>query len=127
MYHSRMSSVNLGFCEEISEAGKWRLARCFFPSKVGGHPVWLNPAASPPTQCSACKSQLKFLLQAYGPGNGPDAFHRTILIFVCSSVNYCAEPPVIIRQQLPHKNKFYPDEPPNYEVTAVRNSEFDRL
>ena len=108
--------INLGFCESISEAGKWRLARCFFPSKVGGHPVWLDPTASVPTHCTVCKSNLKFLLQTYGPGNSDGAFHRTILVFVCASANYCPAPPVIIRQQLPRDNSFYPKDAPNYEV-----------
>jgi pre-rRNA-processing protein TSR4 len=109
-------SVNLGFCEDISEGQKWRLDRCFFPSKVGGSPVWLNPSAMSASQCDSCKSNLKFLLQTYAQGDTEDSFHRSIFVFVCSSKNYCNAPPVIIRQQLPRDNKFYPSTAPNYEV-----------
>ena len=113
-----MSKINLGFCESISEANKWRLDRCFFPSKVGGYPVWLDPKIGVgfDPKCSVCKCNLKFLLQMYGPGNSEKAFHRTIFVFVCSSQNFCPAPPVVIRQQLERQNSFYPPEAPDYEV-----------
>ena len=71
---------------------------------------------------------MKFILQIYAPGNyvdesAPDnAFHRIVYLFVCSSKNNCPAEPIVIRQQLPQVNKFYPQEAPDYEVcTSSRN------
>ena len=58
------------------------------------------------------------MLQLYSPGHEQNAFHRTIFVFVCSSKNFCPAPPVVLRQQLPVKNKFYPEEAPDYENRA---------
>ena len=114
---------NLGFCESISAANVWRLDRTFFPSKVGGLPVWLVPdVQNIPTCCDQCKSKLRFLMQIYSPGSGESAFHRTIFVFVCSSKNFCQAPPVIFRQQLMQNNKYYPSEAPNYEVRNLKLS-----
>ena len=72
-----------------------------------------------------CKCNLKFILQIYAPGNyvdesSPDnAFHRIIYLFVCSSTNNCPAEPIVIRQQLPQVNKFYPQEAPDYEVRII--------
>jgi len=111
-------SLNLGFCVPVED---WRLSRGFHPSKVGGKPVWLVPEALPKSKCELCKCNLKFILQIYAPGNyvdesAPDnAFHRIIYLFVCSSKNNCPAEPIVIRQQLPQSNKFYPQEAPDYE------------
>ena len=62
------------------------------------------------------------MLQIYAPGEYgeegqvDESFHRTIYIFVCSSNNACNGEAVAIRQQLPEKNSYYPENPPDYEV-----------
>ena len=61
--------VTLGFTEPLSKSEEYRFSRCFFPSKVGGAPVWLIPTANVPSECRLCKASMRFLLQMYSPGD----------------------------------------------------------
>lgn len=61
--------VTLGFAERLCENEGYRFSRCFFPSKVGGAPVWLIPTAKVPRVCKLCKASMRFLLQMYSPGD----------------------------------------------------------
>ena len=80
--------------------------------------------------CNRCKSQLRFVLQIYAPGDygeeGDDdeSFHRTVYLFVCSSKNGCTGEATVVRQQLKEKNKYYPETAPDYEVRNL-SSLFD--
>lgn len=71
-------NIDLGFLE-VPENPR-TLNRCYFPSKVGGKPAWLNPCILPNTEsmlCPTCKDPLAFLLQIYAPNNErPHSFHR---------------------------------------------------
>ena len=58
--------------------------------------------------------------------SAPDnAFHRIVYLFVCSSKNNCPAEPIVIRQQLPQVNKFYPQEAPDYEVCTSSRKFFN--
>jgi len=118
--------VTLGFAEPLCESERYRFSRCFFPSKVGGAPVWLIPTAKVPRVCKLCKASMRFLLQMYSPGDSIDAFHRTVYIFLCSSKNGCTEPPLVVRQQLPVTNAFYPEDPPSSYEDPNEAIEFER-
>ena len=62
------NSVDLGFIENPEHS--WILHRCYFPSKVGGKPAWLNPEELPSQeslQCPYCQNSMVFLLQLYAP------------------------------------------------------------
>ena len=80
--------------------------------------------------CNRCKSQLRFVLQIYAPGDygeeGDDdeSFHRTVYLFVCSSKNGCTGEATVVRQQLKEKNNYYPETAPDYEV-RILSSVFD--
>ncbi|CAG5091470.1 Oidioi.mRNA.OKI2018_I69.PAR.g13063.t1.cds [Oikopleura dioica] len=65
---------------------------------------------------------MRFLMQMYSPGDSTDSFHRTIYVFICSSKNGCTAAPLVLRQQLPLKNAFYPEEPPSYDdpIEAIK-------
>ena len=71
-------AVDLGFIDIPSHP--WILHPCFFPSKVGGKPAWLNPEKLPTeesVQCSNCKTPMVFLLQVYAPNDDvANSFHR---------------------------------------------------
>ena len=72
------NNIDLGYLEVPEQW--WILHRCYFPSKVGGKPAWLNPEMLPSyeaLQCPLCKKQLVFLLQVYAPNEElPISFHR---------------------------------------------------
>ena len=74
--------VELGFVSACEE--EW-LQPHQFPSKVGGEPVWLEPAATPPEEaltCGTCSRPMRFLLQLYCPRPElPHAFHRSLMLF----------------------------------------------
>ncbi|XP_076817099.1 programmed cell death protein 2-like isoform X1 [Clavelina lepadiformis] len=115
------SSVDLGFIEKCSDL--CRLNRCYFPSKLGGKPAWLDPKHIPSVEdfiCQSCLKQMVFLLQIYAPdGNNDKAFHRTIYVFCCKTGS-CYEhgdnqPIKVLRCNLPRKNDFYSYNPPDYD------------
>lgn len=122
------SLVGLGFVQQVEQA--WKVARHHFPSKVGGTPAWLDPINIPydaQSTCGICDNPLEFLLQVYAPiDEQDDAFHRTVFLFMCSSMaclqqdqRYQLKQPVrsvrVFRSQLPRKNSFYSYNPPSGE------------
>jgi len=110
--------VDLGYVEEAIP--KWKLTSPFFPSKVGGLPAWLDLRCVPSLlNCSSCSQPLHFLLQLYAPLDFPEAFHRTIYVFLCTSKQCCSSAAAmnktikILRSQLPLENPVYPSSPPD--------------
>ncbi|EDV24007.1 uncharacterized protein TRIADDRAFT_27184 [Trichoplax adhaerens] len=113
------NNVELGFIEEVDD--ELLLTNQFFPSKVGGKPVWLDlqgiPSAASLT-CKNCGNVMQFLIQLYCPVDGESAcFHRTIYIFCCRdgqchqrSAQDCF---LVFRSQLPRNNSFYSSQPPD--------------
>ena len=108
----------------------------FFPSKVGGDPAWLDPENLPSDadlRCQAkvrgetCGQRLSFLLQVYAPisDGPPEAFHRSIFLFVCSNVLCCGKQGSVraFRSQLPRENPYYSHEPPEYPDERPKVSE----
>eukprot|EP00002_Diphylleia_rotans_P038295 TRINITY_DN8690_c0_g1_i1.p1 TRINITY_DN8690_c0_g1~~TRINITY_DN8690_c0_g1_i1.p1 ORF type:complete len:397 (-),score=67.78 TRINITY_DN8690_c0_g1_i1:63-1253(-) len=93
------------------------LTSMFFPSKVGGHPAWLDPVSIPTPdemRCTKCGKQMAFLLQLYAPFEEYEhSFHRTVFVFCCkdSACNQDASGFKILRSQLPRRNDYYPDTP----------------
>ena len=124
--------VDLGFVEK-SES--WRLLSHFFPHKVGGKPSWLCLQPLPTVdnlQCGKCGKPCCFLAQLYCPvpGNpGGTCFHRTLFVFICKDPLCCqggdSTNLVVLRSQLPRKNKFYSSDAPN-EETFQPNSTYTR-
>uniref|UniRef100_A0A6G3MHG9 Programmed cell death protein 2 (Trinotate prediction) n=1 Tax=Henneguya salminicola TaxID=69463 RepID=A0A6G3MHG9_HENSL len=96
----------------------------FFPSKVGGTPVWLSYRNVPTAKqliCKACDRALLFLLQLYCSIDKEDCFHRTIYVFCCDNPecyqkNY--RPFLILRTNLPRINKYYPFEPTSGDIES---------
>ncbi|DAZ92708.1 TPA: hypothetical protein N0F65_012833 [Lagenidium giganteum] len=80
--------------------------------KVGGKPIWLNPATVPTIEqltCAECTNPLSFLLQIYCPlDEEVDAFHRSLYVFCCRSAG-CPKQGrgKVFRCQLPRENAFY--------------------
>jgi len=131
------------FEDPPTEAEARLLTRWMFPSKVGGRPAWLVPrslpsavAASasaggvtalapsggdcPDLGCRTCGRPLRFLLQIYASQGSlnPDAFHRTLMLFVCTS---CQPNEVrIFRSQLNWENEFYGGERPDPTMIGAR-------
>ncbi|XP_043284289.1 programmed cell death protein 2 isoform X2 [Venturia canescens] len=112
-----MNKIDIGFVEECES---WRLESRFFPSKVGGKPAWLdlkNIPNSDDLKCNVCGTPCIFLCQIYAPyEDDPQAFHRTLYVFVCTD-EACCKPNnndnfKILRCQLPRENPYYPFEPP---------------
>ena len=110
--------VDLGFVNDDCDP---RLLKShYFPSKVGGKPAWLSLNPIPPTDrltCSKCSGQLVFLMQVYSPRNEqPDAFHRTLFLFVCRNPACCSPNDAanftVFRSQLPRVNQFFSADPP---------------
>ncbi|XP_048586355.1 programmed cell death protein 2 [Nematostella vectensis] len=114
--------VELGFVEKV--ANPLRLASPFFPSKVGGVPAWLDLENLPSSNgllCKSCQKPLAFLMQVYSPfsegvASEERCFHRTVFVFCCrngkcykKNSNDCF---LVLRCQLPRKNKFYSFNPP---------------
>uniref|UniRef100_A0A7N1A1N2 Programmed cell death protein 2 n=1 Tax=Kalanchoe fedtschenkoi TaxID=63787 RepID=A0A7N1A1N2_KALFE len=123
--------VVLGFVQ--SPEHEWSLLRHLFPSKAGGLPAWLDPVDLPSGKsctCDVCGTPLRFLLQVYAPlSHKESAFHRTLYIFICTSMtcliqhqrnqqNQCSKKGSrsvkVFRCQLPRTNPYYsPDAPKN--------------
>lgn len=111
--------VDLGFPEAIDPLQSHRVTSKYFPSKVGGRPAWLSFDDLPDSEklrCSSCSRQLTFLLQLYAPlEDDPQAFHRSVFVFVCNTDN-CEQPSCrVFRCQLQRSNKFYSFDPPDYD------------
>ncbi|KAL8274449.1 hypothetical protein Esti_001609 [Eimeria stiedai] len=96
--------ISLGFMEAERRVPRW-----FFPSKVGGLPVWQS--APPPTDlfCGVCTPQvpLTLLVQIYAPVEGsPSCFHRSLYVFCCLS---CGTHFRALSSCLPRDNAEYPN------------------
>ncbi|XP_042987318.1 programmed cell death protein 2 [Carya illinoinensis] len=125
--------VILGFLEKPKN--RWSLLRQMFPSKAGGVPAWLDPVNLPSGKscvCDICGEPLQFLLQVYAPIEKEYAFHRSLFVFMCSSMNCLLrdqheqwkrhpEKPSrsvkVFRCQLHQFNPFYSSEPPQHDGT----------
>eukprot|EP00877_Chromochloris_zofingiensis_P001052 jgi/Chrzof1/10948/Cz05g18100.t1 len=121
----------LGFVEPPVTATD--LLRHRFPSKVGGRPAWLDPVNLPTDQltCPLTGRTMNFLLQVYAPvDSNPDAFHRTIFVFVSPQGESLAQPGAVraLRCQLPRSNPYYSFHPAgDQDVLPQRLKECDRL
>ncbi|XP_068660039.1 uncharacterized protein [Aristolochia californica] len=126
--------VTLGFVEKPKSP--FFLLRELFPSKAGGVPAWLNPVDLPSGQacvCDICREPLQFLLQVYAPLSEKEStFHRTLFLFMCSSMTCLLQDQheqwkrkpekrnrsvKIFRSQMHRSNSFYSSEPPKYDET----------
>ncbi|KAK5581241.1 hypothetical protein RB653_001272 [Dictyostelium firmibasis] len=105
-----MVNVVLGFTEK--DFNKSQLTSNYFPTKVGGKPVWLDLSNIPKREelfCEKCSKQMAFLMQIYAPiDENEDSFHRMVHIFCCKDprCGYYAA----VRTQLPQVNSFYPSD-----------------
>ena len=118
--------VDLGYAEVVSDGELFRLSSKYFPCKIGGKPAWLAfdklPSAEE-LQCKTCLKQTSFLMQLYAPIEGnPNAFHRSIFMFVCTNA-ICVSPTILcFRSQLERKNRFYSSDPPNYSESEEESN-----
>ncbi|KAF5302831.1 hypothetical protein FQA39_LY02011 [Lamprigera yunnana] len=109
--------VDLGFAEECEP---WRLKSCFFPSKIGGKPAWLDYDRLPAPedlQCGVCSQPMIFLCQIYAPyEDDENNFHRILFIFICRSSNCCVKNAnsnvKVFRSHLCRTNRYYSIDPP---------------
>jgi pre-rRNA-processing protein TSR4 len=111
------TEYQLGFIEEglnaLHHEEDWRE---WDGGKVGGLPVWLNPAELPAPEtmlCATCEEPMKFLLQIYCPLDDIDAaFHRSMYVFCCKKSSCVSEGRVLVlRTQLPKVNPYYALDP----------------
>nr|XP_022913320.1 programmed cell death protein 2 [Onthophagus taurus] len=106
------SRVDLGFAEKSQLK---ELQSHFFPSKIGGKPAWLSLENVPNLECKSCNQPTSFLCQVYAPFEEDEKnFHRTVFIFVCMNCSLNTPDTIkVFRSNIPRKNDFYSDEPPN--------------
>ena len=117
------SEVELGFLEEqpscISSSISSQTSSNYFPSKVGGMPVWLDPVHLPTTkelECLICHKPCLLLLQMYAPlSDHPETYHRSLFVFMCTDPDCHREkssllPFRVLRCNLPRGNPYYPSE-----------------
>ncbi|BBN05131.1 pre-rRNA-processing protein TSR4 [Marchantia polymorpha subsp. ruderalis] len=114
----------------------WKLLRQYFPSKAGGAPAWLDPMKVPPAKhgsCGICDKPLQFVLQVYAPSeDDASAFHRTLFVFVCTSLACLQQDQnqqrrkdkpkrsvKVFRSQLPRENDYYSASPPLTDGSAL--------
>lgn len=114
--------VELGFVSACDD--EW-LQPHQFPSKVGGEPVWLEPAALPPAEalaCGTCSQPMRFLLQLYCPRPElPHAFHRSLMLFCCGG--RCLDAPTgwrALRCNLPASTPYYQAQPDGSYAAIAR-------
>jgi len=125
----------LGFPEEgvnlLHSDSNWRN---WDGGRIGGKPVWLNPAKAPSPstlQCSSCLEPLQFVLQIYCPLDDiTSAFHRSLYVFACRHAR-CIETNAssvkCIRSQLSRQNAYYAHSPPEdardgHEISATSSA-----
>ncbi|KAI3903019.1 hypothetical protein MKW92_046800 [Papaver armeniacum] len=127
--------VTLGFVEKPKNPNS--LLPQFFPSKAGGTPAWLDPVDLPSEKsrtCGICGDPLQFLLQVYAPISGKEStFHRTLFVFMCSSMTCLLQDQhqqwkrrpekqcrsvKVFRCQLPRSNAYYSSEPPKLDKAS---------
>ena len=126
---------DLGFLEpiEASPRGKKRAHAIYFPSKVGGHPEWVDPRVFPKTildqkeTTATVQKKMDFLLQIYAANeDNANAFHRTIYEFTSARGDKLGEEGRVraFRSQLGRENAFYgmhpaPENPEDPRVDAL--------
>mmetsp|Transcript_5042 Transcript_5042/g.14989 ORF Transcript_5042/g.14989 Transcript_5042/m.14989 type:complete len:380 (+) Transcript_5042:138-1277(+) len=128
---------DLGFLEPIEDSprGKKRTHAIYFPSKVGGHPEWVDPRVHPKTildqkeetTTTGQKRIMDFLLQIYAANeDNANAFHRTIYVFTSARGDKLGEEGRVraFRSQLGRENAFYgmhpaPENPEDPRVDAL--------
>ena len=110
-------SIDLGFAQKVDPNLRWKLKNKYFPSKIGGKPIFLDLKYLPKSndlKCLKCQKMMRFLLQIYCPIDSKDnAFHRTLFVFCCVD-NECNQLKVL-RSQLSRNNPYYSSEAPDYE------------
>ncbi|KAG5670171.1 hypothetical protein PVAND_000452 [Polypedilum vanderplanki] len=111
---SEVKYVDLGFAEEQES---WLLTNRYFPSKIGGKIALLD------LLCEYCNEPCIFLCQVYaGSEKVSHAFHRSIFVFICKNGKCCSLNQSgnikVLRSQLPLKNQFYPDTPPDETIES---------
>ena len=111
----KLNPVELGFAEECDDPEEFSSGN--FPSKIGGKPVWLDPAFLPPPNklsCLECQKPCVLLLQVYAPHtDDPETYHRTLFVFMCTN-SQCfkqgsSNPFKVFRCQLSKQNPYYAD------------------
>ena len=127
---------DLGFLEPIEDSprGKKRAHAIYFPSKVGGHPEWVDPRVFPKTildqketTLATVQKKMDFLLQIYAANeDNANAFHRTIYVFTSARGDKLGEEGRVraLRSQLGRENAFYgmhpaPENPEDPRVDAL--------
>ena len=127
---------DLGFLEPIEDSprGKKRAHAIYFPSKVGGHPEWVDPRVFPKTildqketTLATVQKKMDFLLQIYAANeDNANAFHRTIYVFTSARGDKLGEEGRVraFRSQLGRENAFYgmhpaPENPEDPRVDAL--------
>ena len=127
---------DLGFLEPIEDSprGKKRTHAIYFPSKVGGHPEWVDPRVFPKTildqkeeTTGQKRMMMDFLLQIYAANeDNANAFHRTIYVFTSARGDKLGEEGRVraFRSQLGRENAFYgmhpaPENPEDPRVDAL--------
>ena len=126
---------DLGFLEPIEDSprGKKRAHAIYFPSKVGGHPEWVDPRVFPKTildqkeTTATVQKKMDFLLQIYAANeDNANAFHRTIYVFTSARGDKLGEEGRVraFRSQLGRENAFYgmhpaPENPEDPRVDAL--------
>ena len=127
---------DLGFLEPIEDSprGKKRAHAIYFPSKVGGHPEWVDPRVHPKTildqkeeTTGQKRMMMDFLLQIYAANeDNANAFHRTIYVFTSARGDKLGEEGRVraFRSQLGRENAFYgmhpaPENPEDPRVDAL--------
>lgn len=120
----------LGFPEEGSNSlhsdENWKT---WDGGRIGGKPVWLNPAQAPAPsdlQCPSCSDPLQFVLQIYCPlDDVPSAFHRSLYLFACKKAPCVASHPgsvICLRSQLPRMNSYYAFSPTDTTSNCADNT-----
>ena len=100
-------------------------SRYMFPSKVGGRPAWLIPSSIAEIKCDSCSNQMTFLLQLYAPETDrPQAFHRTVMVFVCLKCRCFLK---CLRAQLQLQNEYYGAEMVSPKDVPLEDSVLDNL
>ncbi|KAJ3210031.1 Programmed cell death protein 2 [Dinochytrium kinnereticum] len=89
------------------------------PHKIGGKPLWLNPAEplnAEQVQCGVCSNEMSLLFQLFTPEDYPaEAFLRIIYLFTCKN-GKCHKRSwkdsfKCFRSQLPEDNLYWGSEP----------------
>lgn len=99
--------INLGFADKPTSNKDFAHEK--FPSKIGGLPIMLFPIENKNYfTCEFCAGKLTFLLQLYSLiDSNPNAYHRTLYLFLCIKCFKIRPSFKCLRLQLPEKSEFY--------------------